>query len=60
MLILTRNPQQKIIINDNIEVIYVSYSGESIRLGFNAPKDVKIMRSELVKEESIQLDCFNR
>jgi carbon storage regulator len=60
MLVLTRKPQQKVMINDNIEVVYISYHGDSIRLGFKAPEDMKIMRAELLEIDKSQEDLFNR
>ncbi|UWG98307.1 carbon storage regulator CsrA [Dehalobacter sp. DCM] len=50
MLVLSRKIDQKIIINDNIEITIVAVSGDQVRIGINAPKDVKILRSEVVEE----------
>lgn len=50
MLVLTRKNGQKLIINDNIEVVIVdSYNG-SVKIGINAPKDVAIYREEIWRE----------
>lgn len=59
MLVLTRKPKQKVIINDNIEVVYISYNGEQIRLGFKAPENMKIIRSELVSYGKCLNEQFN-
>ncbi|AHF10634.1 MULTISPECIES: carbon storage regulator CsrA [Dehalobacter] len=50
MLVLSRKIDEKIIINDNIEITIVSVSGDQVRIGINAPKDVKILRSEVLEE----------
>ena len=55
MLILSRKAQERIIINENIELIVVAVNGERVRLGFNAPNDVPIYREEVhrrIKSES--------
>ena len=52
MLQLTRNPSQKIIINDDIEVIVVAVKGKQVRLGIKAPKEVKILREEMYLKQT--------
>ena len=48
MLILTRNISQKIFINDREIVITVlGVQGNQVRLGIDAPPDIKIFRSEI-------------
>ncbi len=54
MLSLTRRVGESIIINDNIEIVVSSVSGEQVKLGFVAPKEVTIYRKELY--EQIQLE----
>ena len=50
MLVLARKVNEKILIGDDIEITIVSVSGENVRIGINAPKDVKILRSEVYAE----------
>jgi carbon storage regulator len=50
MLVLTRKIDQKILIGDNIEITVVAISGDAVRIGIDAPKDVKIMRQEILEE----------
>ena len=50
MLVLTRIPGQKIIINDNIEVTILEVKGDSIRVGIEAPRDITIYRHEIYEE----------
>jgi carbon storage regulator CsrA len=47
MLVLSRKVNEEIIIAGNIRVTVVSIRGNQVRLGFTAPKDVSIQRSEL-------------
>lgn len=49
MLILTREPGQSIIINDQILVKFLGYSYHKIRLGIDAPEEMEIVREEILK-----------
>jgi carbon storage regulator len=49
MLVLTRKPGQSIMIGDGIEVQVLSVSGEKVRLGITAPRDVTIFRDEVLE-----------
>lgn len=55
MLVLSRNAQQRIFINDNIEVVVIAVHGGSVKLGFTAPSDVSIHREEV--RLRIQSEC---
>lgn len=47
MLILARKKNQSLRIGDDIVITVVDVQGDQIRLGINAPQDVKILRQEL-------------
>ncbi|MBO0997839.1 carbon storage regulator CsrA [Bacillus sp. SD075] len=47
MLVLTRKPNEAIMIGDDIEITILSIEGEQIKLGINAPKNVDIHRKEI-------------
>lgn len=47
MLILTRRVGEKLIINENIEVIMLGVQGNQVRIGVNAPKEVAVHREEI-------------
>lgn len=51
MLALVRRVGEKIIINGNIVVEVVSASRDKVKLAFDAPKDIKIVREELLWRE---------
>lgn len=48
-LCLTRRPGQTIQIGDSIQVTVSEVRGEQVRLKIRAPKEVRIMRSELLE-----------
>lgn len=50
MLVLSRKTGQKLIINDNIEIVVIETRGEFVRLGIKAPKEVTIYREEIYEE----------
>jgi len=55
MLVLSRKLNEKIIIDDQIEITVVGIENGKVQLGVEAPKEIEIMRKELledVKEEN--------
>lgn len=50
MLILARKKNESIRIGDDITITIVDVTGETIKLGIEAPKNIQIFRSELLKE----------
>jgi carbon storage regulator len=50
MLVLTRKPNQSIMIGDDVEVFVLSSSGGNIRIGIHAPRHVPVFRKELYLE----------
>ncbi|GHV83632.1 carbon storage regulator [Spirochaetia bacterium] len=54
MLILTRKKDEKIIINDNITLSIIEVRGDQVRIGVDAPKNVKVYREEVF--EAIKLE----
>ncbi|MBQ8635784.1 carbon storage regulator CsrA [bacterium] len=62
MLILTRKINQKLIINDNIEVVILESYKNAVKIGVNAPNDVQIYREEVyneIKKSNKQAHCFD-
>jgi carbon storage regulator len=49
MLVLTRKVGERIYIGDGITVTVLELKGTRVRLGVDAPGDVRIVRSELVE-----------
>ncbi|MDN5276734.1 MAG: carbon storage regulator [Clostridiales bacterium] len=50
MLVLSRKPGESILIGDNIEVKIIDVQGDQVKIGINAPRDVTILRKELMDE----------
>jgi len=48
MLVLSRKKGESIVIDGNIVITVVEVRGDKIRLGIEAPREVPVMRSELV------------
>ena len=47
MLVVTRKTYDSLIIADNIEITVLEIGKDKVKIGVNAPKEVKIIRSEL-------------
>lgn len=47
MLVVTRRTDERIIIADNIEISVLEIGKDKVKIGINAPRDVKVIRSEL-------------
>lgn len=55
MLVLSRKKGDSIIIQDNIEITVVDISGDQIKLGIKAPKEISVYRKEIytqIQEEN--------
>lgn len=50
MLVLSREPKQKILIADNIVIEILDIRGDRVRLGITAPREVRIDREEIRRE----------
>ena len=50
MLVLSRKPNESIIINENIVVTVVGIRGDRVRLGIAAPGEIPVHRQELYEK----------
>lgn len=50
MLVLTRKLQQQIQIGDHITVTILRVKGHTVRVGIEAPRDVRVVRGELPRK----------
>lgn len=51
MLVLTRKPTEVIHIGNDIKLTVVHIRGNTVRIGIEAPEDVKIYRAELADQQ---------
>jgi carbon storage regulator len=59
MLILDRYLGQKIVVNDNIFITLINVRSNTVKLGFEAPQDVKIYRDEIYQRMLRQGEIFH-
>ena len=51
MLVLTRRINERIIIGDDIIVTVVEVHGDQVRIGIDAPRDIKVFREEVLRRD---------
>jgi carbon storage regulator len=54
MLVLSRKPNESIVINYDIVVTVLSVKGNTVRLGINAPGEIPVHRQELYEKMQSQ------
>jgi len=50
MLVVSRKPAESVMIGDDIEVSVLSISGEKVRIGIQAPREIPVFRKEIYLE----------
>lgn len=50
MLVLTRKPDQSIIIGEDVEIIVLEVRGDQVRLGIRAPRHIAVHRKEVFEQ----------
>jgi len=56
MLVLARKEGENIALGDDITITVVRISGDQIRLGIDAPREVLVLRGELLEKQQQQED----
>ncbi len=49
MLVLSRQEDERIVINDEITIVVVAIDGDRVRIGIEAPDDVPVHRMEVYR-----------
>lgn len=57
MLVITRRQGEAVVIGKDIEIIVSEVSGEKIKLCIDAPREITIMRKELLETEKMNQDA---
>ena len=52
MLVLTRRVNERIVIGDDVTVTVLEVRGDQVRLGIEAPRDVKVFREEVLQRDA--------
>ena len=64
MLVLSRQVDESIIVNDNIIITVLAIEGDRIKIGIDAPRDIPILRQELWQaineQEKVATDLASR
>ncbi|HEY8965948.1 MAG TPA: carbon storage regulator CsrA [Candidatus Methylacidiphilales bacterium] len=72
MLVLSRKPGESIKLGEEIEVVIVAVEGQRVRIGIKAPREVRILRTEIdpkivqsnqdaaVKQDAIPADLLRQ
>ena len=64
MLVLSRQVDESIVVNDNIIITVLAIEGDRIKIGIDAPRDIPILRQELWQaineQEKVATDLASR
>lgn len=50
MLVIKRKFGESFVLGENIEITVLGYENGAVKLGIKAPKNITVLRSELIKE----------
>lgn len=57
MLVISRKVNERILIGDNIVITVVKLEGNKVRLGIEAPRDIKVSRGEPKQKDVDPTEC---
>ena len=52
MLVISRRPGESFLVGDNLTITILEVSGDRVKVGIDAPKSVRIIRSEVLETEN--------
>ena len=57
MLVITRKTNEGFKISDDIEITVIDVSKDRVKLGISAPKNMNIVRNELLQAQELNLEA---
>ena len=57
MLVISRKVSESIIIGDNIEIILSEIIGDRVKIAINAPKEIPVVRKELLETRTLNQEA---
>lgn len=54
MLVLTRKPGEQVIVGNNVVITVIELKGGRVRLGFEAPNDMSIVRPDAINKRIVK------
>lgn len=57
MLVISRKVSESVLIGENIEIIVSEISGDRVKICIKAPKEVPIIRKELLETRSLNQEA---
>jgi len=57
MLILTRKPNESVMIGNDVEVVVLEVKGDQVKIGIRAPREISVYRKEIyenIQRENIE------
>ncbi len=57
MLVISRKVSESILIGDDIEIIVSEISGDRVKICIDAPKEIRIVRKELLETQSLNREA---
>ena len=59
MLVITRRKSESIVIGKDIEIIVSEVSGDKVKICIDAPRDIPVIRKELIETKNLNLEAGN-
>jgi len=57
MLVISRQPGDSLTIGDDIKVFILEVNGDKVKIGIEAPKNIRILRSEVLDTEKSNIEA---
>lgn len=57
MLVITRSQGESFFVGDDVEIIISSVGSNKVKISIDAPKNIKIMRKELIEIKNLNEDA---